>query len=56
MRTAQIQGGLCGQRPCSWNELQEPAFATLYAAALEAARVGKGYESSYKVTAHTLSE
>jgi SAM-dependent methyltransferase len=42
MGTAQIQGELWGQRPLDWSELQEPAFGALYAAAFDAAKVGRG--------------
>jgi SAM-dependent methyltransferase len=42
MGTAQIQGELWGERPHDWCELQEGAFRTLYEAAFDAAKVGRG--------------
>jgi SAM-dependent methyltransferase len=42
MGTAQIQGELWGERARDWSELQEIAFRTLYEAAFDAAKVGKG--------------
>jgi ubiquinone/menaquinone biosynthesis C-methylase UbiE len=42
MGTAQIQGELWGESARGWSELQEIAFRTLYEAAFDAAKVGKG--------------